>query len=130
MCAELDRVTNFIRDAASRFENVSHVNRELEEEKSGLFRDINEAEAQVRDLRKSEAAVVARAEVAKAKVAALKAEVDAAEHRETEVIALQGEVVRAVVEKLLRSRMFYALSNELASIISSSVVITTLDAVA
>lgn len=70
------------------------------------------------------------AEVAKAEVALLRAEAEAAWGLEVEVAAQQGEVLRAFAERIFRSRKFSTLVNELASLLNTFVVATTLDEVA
>lgn len=72
----------------------------LEEEKVDLVQDVMKAKTKVRDLKRSEAAAVSDAEVAKAEVALLRAEVNAARRREAEVATSLGEVVRALAERI------------------------------
>lgn len=82
--ANLARVTDVLCEAAAQFERVFRVTHNVEEEKSDLVWEVIEAEAKVQDLIRSEVAAVSGAEVAKAEVALLRAEVDAARRHEAE----------------------------------------------
>lgn len=83
--ADLVLVTDVLCEAASQFDRVSRVAQSLEEEKSELVPEVTLVETKVRDLSGKEAELVFAAAVAKAEIALLWAEADAARCREAEV---------------------------------------------
>lgn len=92
------------------------------------MREINAAEAEVRELRKSETEV--KSETGVVEAALLKVELGATRRREAELATCQSGVIRTLAERIFRSKSFSALVLKLAGVINSRTVSSTLDEVA
>lgn len=99
MTDDVARVSDVLREAAAQFDRVTRRAQFLEEEKTGLVKDVAkaEAEAEIQKLMKSKALAKSYAEVAKAEVTILKDELNAARRREAEMATSQAGVLHALV---------------------------------